>query len=67
MKKQYLWFILLSILVVSCDLEQVPRSTASNHPVFGSQRGLDLLCVFLLWYFTQSLNESRCNVRLSGS
>ena len=42
MKKQYLWFILLSILVVSCELEQVPQSTASKSAVFGSQQGLDL-------------------------
>jgi len=42
MKKQYLWFILLSFLVVSCELEQVPQSTASKSAVFGSQQGLDL-------------------------
>jgi hypothetical protein len=42
MKKQYLWFILLSILVVSCDMEQVPKATASRSSVFGSQQGLDL-------------------------
>ncbi|MBK7133080.1 MAG: RagB/SusD family nutrient uptake outer membrane protein [Bacteroidales bacterium] len=42
MKKQYLWFILLSILVVSCDLEQVPQATASKSAVFSSQQGLDL-------------------------
>jgi hypothetical protein len=42
MKKQYLWFILLSILTVSCDLEQIPKDTASKPVVFGSQQGLDL-------------------------
>jgi hypothetical protein len=42
MKKQYLWFILLSFLVVSCELEQTPQSTASKSAVFGSQQGLDL-------------------------
>ena len=42
MKKQYLWFILLSILVAGCELEQVPQSTASKSAVFGSQQGLDL-------------------------
>jgi starch-binding outer membrane protein, SusD/RagB family len=42
MKKQYLWFILLSILAAGCDLEQVPQSTASKSSVFGSQQGLDL-------------------------
>lgn len=42
MKKQYLWFILLSFLAVSCELEQIPQSTASKSTVFGSQQGLDL-------------------------
>jgi len=44
MKKQYLWFILLSFLLVSCDkeLDQIPVSTASKSAVFGSQQGLDL-------------------------
>ena len=42
MKKQYLWFILLSIFVVSCNLKQIPQSTASREAVFGSQQGLDL-------------------------
>jgi hypothetical protein len=42
MKKQYLWFILLSFFAVSCELEQVPQSTASKNAVFGSQQGLDL-------------------------
>jgi hypothetical protein len=42
MKKQYLWFLLLSILYVSCDLEETPVSTASKSAVFGSQQGLDL-------------------------
>jgi hypothetical protein len=42
MKKQYLWFILLSFLVASCELEQIPQSTASKSAVFGSQQGLDL-------------------------
>jgi len=42
MKKQYLWFLLLSLLFVRCDLEEVPVSTASKSSVFGSQQGLDL-------------------------
>ncbi|MEI6141889.1 MAG: RagB/SusD family nutrient uptake outer membrane protein [Mariniphaga sp.] len=42
MKKQYLWFLLLSILYVSCNLEEIPVSTASKSAVFGSQQGLDL-------------------------
>jgi hypothetical protein len=42
MKKQYLWFLLLSLLFVRCDLEETPVSTASQSSVFGSQQGLDL-------------------------
>jgi starch-binding outer membrane protein, SusD/RagB family len=44
MKKQYLWFILISFLLVSCEkeLDQIPVSTASISAVFGSQQGLDL-------------------------
>jgi starch-binding outer membrane protein, SusD/RagB family len=42
MKKQYLWFLLLSFFVVSCELEQIPQSTASKESVFGSESGLQL-------------------------
>lgn len=42
MKKQYLWFILLSLLVASCELEQLPEDTTSREAVFGSASGLDL-------------------------
>jgi hypothetical protein len=42
MKKQYLWFLLLGVLLVRCDLEEIPVSTASKSAVFGSQQGLDL-------------------------
>jgi hypothetical protein len=42
MKKQYLWFLLLSLLFVRCNLEETPVSTASKSSVFGSQQGLDL-------------------------
>jgi starch-binding outer membrane protein, SusD/RagB family len=42
MKKQYLWFIILSFFVVSCELEQLPESTTSKAAVFGSAQGLDL-------------------------
>lgn len=42
MKKQYIWFLLLSLLFVSCSLEQEPMSVASKASVFGSQQGLDL-------------------------
>jgi starch-binding outer membrane protein, SusD/RagB family len=44
MKKQYLWFLLLSFFIVSCEkqLNQVPVATASEEAVFGSQQGLEL-------------------------
>lgn len=42
MKKQYIWFLLLSLLFVGCELEQTPVSTTSKSAVFGSQQGLDL-------------------------
>ncbi|HLP71666.1 MAG TPA: RagB/SusD family nutrient uptake outer membrane protein [Bacteroidales bacterium] len=42
MKKQYILFLLLSFLAVSCELEQIPESTASKEAVFGSESGLQL-------------------------
>jgi starch-binding outer membrane protein, SusD/RagB family len=42
MKKQYLWFIILSFLVVSCELEQLPEATTSREAVFSNAQGLSL-------------------------
>lgn len=42
MKKQYLWFIILSFLVIGCELEQLPEATTSRAAVFGSPQGLEL-------------------------
>ncbi len=42
MKKQYLWFIIISLLVAGCELEQLPESTTSRAAVFGSAQGLEL-------------------------
>ncbi len=44
MKKQYLWLIIFSFFLISCEdqLNQVPESTASKSAVFGSQQGLEL-------------------------
>lgn len=42
MKKQYLWFILIGVLLASCELEQLPEATTSRAAVFGSAQGLDL-------------------------
>ncbi len=42
MKKIYLLFLTVSFLIVSCELEQTPESTASKSAVFGSEKGLEL-------------------------
>lgn len=43
MKKQYLWFLLLSFLIVHCEkLDQLPEASATKSSVFGSISGLDL-------------------------
>ena len=42
MKKQYLWVLFFSLLFISCELEQIPVSTASKSAVFGSESGLQL-------------------------
>ena len=42
MKRQYLFLILFSVLLVSCDLEEIPQSTTSKSAVFGSESGLQL-------------------------
>ena len=42
MKKQYLWFILIGIMVVGCELEQLPEAQTSRAAVFSSAQGLDL-------------------------
>lgn len=42
MKIQYLWFILITIFLIGCDLEQIPQDTTSKDAVFGSETGLEL-------------------------
>jgi len=42
MKKQYLWFILIGLMLAGCELEQIPVSTTSKSAVFGSESGLKL-------------------------
>jgi hypothetical protein len=42
MKKQYLLFLIIGLLLAGCDLEQIPQSTASKEAVFGSESGLQL-------------------------
>jgi starch-binding outer membrane protein, SusD/RagB family len=43
MKNQYLWFLLIFLLVVSsCDLEESPVATTTKQEVFGTETGLRL-------------------------
>ena len=41
-KRAYIWLVLLSFLLIRCDLEQLPVSTTSKSAVFGSEQGLQL-------------------------
>lgn len=42
MKKLYILFLLIGFVAVSCELEQIPQSTASKEAVFSSESGLQL-------------------------
>jgi hypothetical protein len=42
MKKQYLWFVLLSLIFAGCELEQLPEATVSRDAVFNNPQGLSL-------------------------
>lgn len=42
MKKYIVLLIMLIVVLVSCDIEQLPESTASKSAVFGSENGLKL-------------------------
>jgi hypothetical protein len=42
MKIKYFILIIITALVASCDLEQLPQDTASKNAVFGSENGLRL-------------------------
>lgn len=42
MKIQYKWFIIIAVLLFSCDLEQIPQDSTSKDAVFGSETGLEL-------------------------
>lgn len=42
MKKQYLWFVLLSLIIAGCELEQLPEATVSRDAVFNNPQGLSL-------------------------
>lgn len=57
MKKQYLWFMVLGLLVAGCELEQYPESTVSRVTVFGSSQGLDL---YANSFYTMLPNGNGC-------
>ncbi len=42
MKKKYLWFALICVMFVQCDLEQEPQATSPKSAVFGNESGLQL-------------------------
>ena len=42
MKLKYIIGVLITILVVGCDLEELPEATTSRGPIFGSESGLML-------------------------
>jgi len=42
MKIKYLLFILITALLAGCELEQLPKDSASKEAVFGSEKGLEL-------------------------
>jgi hypothetical protein len=42
MKIQYLFFVIIALLLFGCELEQIPQDTTSKSAVFGSENGLKL-------------------------
>ncbi|SHI53718.1 Starch-binding associating with outer membrane [Tangfeifania diversioriginum] len=42
MKLHNIGFIIFTILIFGCDLEQIPQDSASKESVFGSEKGLEL-------------------------
>ena len=42
MKKYYIGFLFISLMLTGCDLEEVPQHTANKQAVFGSENGLQL-------------------------
>jgi hypothetical protein len=42
MKIQYLFFVIIALLLFGCELEQIPQDTTSKSAVFGSESGLKL-------------------------
>lgn len=42
MKSKYIWTAIIALIIISCDLNQIPQDTASKEAVFGSEKGLIL-------------------------
>ena len=42
MKKKYLWFALICVMFVQCELEQEPQATTPKSAVFANESGLQL-------------------------
>jgi hypothetical protein len=42
MKLKYIFILFTAILLVGCDLEELPQATTSKGPIFGSESGLQL-------------------------
>lgn len=42
MKIKYLWFALIGLIFIQCELEQEPQATSPKSAVFGSESGLQL-------------------------
>ena len=55
-KIKYLWSIIVLILLIGCDLEQLPEDTASKDAVFSSEKGLQLYS-YSFYNFLPSANN----------
>ncbi len=56
MKKQYIWFVLITAFLIGCDLEQLPEDTTSKPAVFGTAKGLELYS-YSFYNFLPSANN----------
>ncbi len=56
MKKQYLWFVLITTILIGCDLEQLPEDSTSKPAVFGTTKGLELYS-YSFYNFLPSANN----------
>jgi len=56
MKIQYLFFVIIALLLFGCELEQIPQDTTSKQAVFGSEQGLELYS-YSFYNFLPSANN----------